>query len=80
MAKGVGRTRTDEITRERCRQIVDSWKVPLSQIRVDKSGNKYGVSIYINPSNAVDMSFDNPRRKAEIIEYLLTQGVLIDEH
>lgn len=70
---------SDEITTERCRKIVESWKVPLSQIRVDKNREELGVSIYFDPGNAVDIAFDDPRRKQEIIDYLLSAGVRVDE-
>jgi hypothetical protein len=69
----------NELTKERCRQVLKQWGIPLSQLRIEKNGKRMHVAAYLAPGNAVDFASDDERETEELIAYLIEQGVPVDE-
>lgn len=68
-----------EIARERCRQEVEQLGIPLSQFRIERRGKRMTIAAYLAPGNAVDFSCDDELEEAELIAYLIEQGVVVYE-
>ena len=69
----------NDVTREKCRQILKQWGIPLSQLRVEKNGKRMHVSAYLAPGNAVDFASDDERETQELIAFLIEEGVPVED-